>query len=100
VALEPKKRRGDQKAAHLVAPEIKDRRIPFGMKSLTRIGVFVEMRTVEKRQAMRVRWEMRRDPVQDHADAALMQVIDEIHEILWRTVARGRCKVSGGLIAP
>ena len=43
---------------------------------------------------------MRRHPVEDHADAVLVQVIDEVHEILRRAVASGRREVAGRLVAP
>ena len=43
---------------------------------------------------------MRRYPVENHADAALVQVVDEVHEVLRRAVARARREVTGHLIAP
>ena len=43
------------------------------MPPLPRIGVLVEVRAVEFRQAVRVRREMRRHPVQNHADPVLWQ---------------------------
>ena len=49
---------------------------------------------------MRVGRKVRGHPVEDHADAALVQVVDEVHEVLRRAVARGRREVAGGLVAP
>jgi hypothetical protein len=43
---------------------------------------------------------MRRHPVENHADAMLMQLIDQIHQVLRLAVARRRRKVAGGLISP
>ena len=43
---------------------------------------------------------MRRHPVEDHADAVLVQHVDEVHEVLRRAVARGRREVAGRLVAP
>ena len=70
------------------------------MKSQPRIGVFKEVRAVKERQGMCISREMRGHPIQNHADALLVQVIDEIHEILRRAVTAGGRKKAGGLIAP
>ena len=84
IFLEPEQRRGNQEAAHLVAAEIENGRIPFRMKALPRIRVLVQMRAVEIRQPMLIRGKVRRHPVEYHADALLMQVIDEVHQVLRR----------------
>ena len=44
--------------------------------------------------------EVRRHPVEDHADAVLVQRVDEVHEVLRRAVAAGRREVAGRLVAP
>ena len=41
-----------------------------------------------------------RHPIQDHADAVLVTVIDKIHEVLGRAVAAGGREVTDGLIPP
>ncbi len=43
---------------------------------------------------------MRRHPVKDHADAFPMEIIDHIHKVFRRAVARGRGIVARDLIAP
>ncbi len=58
------------------------------------------MRAVKIRQPMLIGREVRWHPVQNHGDAALMQVVHQIHEILRRAIARGRCEIPGGLISP
>ena len=70
------------------------------MVPLARIGVLVEVRAVEVAQAVLVAGEVRRHPVEDHADPVLVQVVDEIHEVLRRAVARARREVAGHLVAP
>jgi hypothetical protein len=71
-----------------------------GWKPLARILVLEEVRAVEERERVRVVREVRRRPVEDHAQAALVQVIDEVHQILGATEAmRGR-EVAGDLVAP
>jgi hypothetical protein len=44
--------------------------------------------------------EVRRHPVEDDADAMLVQIIDQVHQVLGRAVATGGGIVSCGLIAP
>src|SRR5450432_3755575 len=100
VFVEPEQRRGNQKAAHFIAAKIKDRRIPFRMKPLPWILVLIKMSTVEIRQPMLIGGEMRRHPVENDADAAAVQVIDEVHQILRRAVARRGREIARGLVAP
>ena len=100
VFVEPEQRRRDQKAAHLMATVVEDRRIPFRMKSLARIGMLEQVGAIEVTEAMLVLRKMRRHPVEQHPDAALVQVIDKGHELIGRAIARGRRKVAGGLVTP
>src|SRR3989304_3535273 len=58
------------------------------------------MRSVEEGKAMLVIGKVGRHPIQDHADALLVQSIDEKHEVLGRPVPAGRGEVSGGLVSP
>ena len=52
------------------------------MVALARVGVLVQVRAVEEAQPVRVPGEVRRHPVEHHADAVLVQHIDEMHEVL------------------
>src|SRR5262245_29106291 len=58
------------------------------------------MGSVEESQAVLVGREVRRHPVENYADAALVQSIDEVHQILRRTIVAGRSEVAGSLVAP
>ncbi len=89
-----------QEAAHLVAAVVEDEPIPVGMKALARIGVLVEVRAVEVGEAVLVGGEVRGHPVENDADAVLVQVVDQVHEVLRRAVAAGGREVAGGLVAP
>ena len=100
ILVEPEQRAGEQEAAHLVAPEVEDVRFPLGMEALARVGVLVEMRAVEVGEPVRVVGEVRGHPVQDHADAVLVQVVDQVHEVLRRAVAAGGSEVAGHLVSP
>ncbi len=70
------------------------------MLAQARILVLVKVRAVEKRQAVGVGREMRRYPVQDHADPVLVQVIHEVHEIFRRAVPAGGREIARRLVAP
>src|SRR5579862_5921834 len=100
IFVEPEHGTRHEKAAYLGAAVVEDVRLPVGMESLARVGVLVEMRAVEVGEAVGVGREVRRDPVENHADAVLVKVVDEVHEILRRAVARGGSEVAGGLISP
>ena len=98
--IEPIDGARDQEAANLVPSVIEYFRLPIGMKTLPPVGVLEQVRAVEIGQPVLVRREMRRHPIEHHADSLLVQVIDEVHEVLRRTEARGRREISADLISP
>ena len=100
IFVEPEHRTRHQEAADFGAAIVEDVSLPVGMKSLARIGVLVEMRAVEIGEAVRVGREVRRNPVENDADAVLVQVVDQVHEVLRRAEARGGREVAGGLVSP
>ena len=100
VLLDPIHGVGDQEVFHFVFPVIENFRSPVGMLSFSGIRVFVERLAVKVRKAVGVPREMGGNPVQDHADALFVQIIDEIHELLGRSVAGGGRIIAGYLVAP
>src|SRR5215475_7764204 len=100
VAAEPEKGITDEKALDLFTTIVEDVAVPLRMIALARVGMLVQMCSVEESQAMLIGGEVRWHPVENHADAALVQRIDEVHQILRRTIVAGRSEVAGGLIAP
>jgi hypothetical protein len=62
--------------------------------------VLVEVGAVEFAQAVGVRWEVGRDPVQQDAQAGLVAAVHEGHEVLGRPVAVGGGEHAQGLVAP
>ena len=100
VLAQPEQRVGDEEVADLVAAEVEHQRAPVRVRAPARVGVLVERRAVEAREGELVAREVRRHPVEDDADAAGVQAIDERPHIVGRAVAgRGRV-VAGHLIAP
>ena len=100
VLIIPVERIADEEVLHLILGIIEDLGAPVRVLAETRIRILVGGRAVELRQALGVLREVRRYPVQDHADAVLMQVVHHVHELLRLAVAGGRCIVARHLIAP
>ena len=82
------------------AAVVEDERAPIGVCAAPRILVLVERRAVEADERELVAREVRRNPVEDHAETAGVQPIDEGAELVGRAVARGRSVVARHLIAP
>ena len=100
VALEPEQRVRDQEVAHLGAREVVDQRAPVGVEALARVGVFIESRAVELAQPVRVGREVRRHPVEQHADARGVRARDEAAESRGPAEARRRAVQADRLVAP
>src|SRR5579863_1100301 len=100
VFVQPEERVADQKAPHFVAAIIEDECIPVRMLSLPRIGVFVEMRSVEIAQPRLVLRKMCRHPIENHSDPALVKMVYQIHEIRRCSETAGGRKVANRLVTP
>ena len=98
--LEPEQGVRDQEVAHLGAPEVEDVGAPVELLAPPRVGVLVEGGAVEPGQCPGVLREVRGDPVDDDADAGLVQRVDEVAELVRVTEAGGRREVRGHLVAP
>ena len=98
--LEPVAGVGDEEVADLGAAEVEDQRAPVGVLAAARVAVLVERRAVEAGQRPRVLGEVGGHPVDDHADAGLVQPVDEVAEVVRGAEARGRRVVGGDLVAP
>ena len=100
VLVKPEEGTAEQEAPDFVPPVVEDEAAPVRVEPLLRIGVFVEVRPIEKAWSVLVGWKVGGDPVQDHANAMLMQVVNQVHEVLRSAVPAGRRKVACGLVAP
>ena len=98
--LDPVQGVGQQEVADLVAPEVEDQRAPVGVLALAGVGVLVEGGAVEAGQGEVVLGEVGRHPVDDDADAGLVQGVDEEPEVVGRAEAGGGRVVGGDLVAP
>ena len=100
VLAQPEQGVGDEEVADLVAPEVEHQRAPVRMRAAARVGVLVERGAVEAGQRELVAREVRRDPVEDDADALGVHLVDERAQVVGRAVAGGGGVVPGDLVAP
>ena len=98
--LEPVERVGVEEVAHLVAAEVEDVRAPLLVPAALRVGVLVERGAVEARQRPLVGGEVAGHPVEDHADAGLVQPVDEQPEAVGVAEPRVRGEVRRHVVAP
>ena len=80
--LEPVQRVGDEEVAHLAAPEVEDQRAPVQVLAAARVGVLVQRLAVELRERPLVFREVPGHPVHDHADARLVQAVDQVAQVV------------------
>src|SRR5450759_2067675 len=78
--VEPIERVGREHIGNFAPAKIVDCGVPVRMVAAARIGVFIERGTIETREAMNIRREMRRNPINDNAEASLVSTIDEARE--------------------
>ena len=82
ILLKPKTSAVDQKVFYLMATIVEDVGFPVGMKALARIRMLVTTRSVELVQPVVVGRKVSRHPVNQHSNAAVMKMIDEVHEVM------------------
>ena len=100
ISLGPEHRIVDQERGDLAPPEIIDRGVPVGVKTQPRIVMFIQRRAVKARQTMRVDREMRRHPIDQHADPGPMCPIDKAGKALRPAKPRAGGEQADRLIAP
>ncbi len=98
--LQPVQGVGHQEVAHLGTAVVEDQRAPVRVLAALRVGVLVQRRAVEPGQRPRVAGEVRGHPVEQHADAGLMQPVDEQPELIRRAEPGRRRVIRRHLIAP
>ena len=65
-----------------------------------RVGVLVEMGAVEVPQPVQIVGEVGGNPVENHAEAVAVEVVDEVGEVIGRAMPRGRGEIADRLVAP
>ena len=100
IFLKPVDRAAQQETAHFVTAVVENVTVPVRVVTLAGVGMLEQVRSVEVRQTMLVARKVRRNPVQNDANIMLMQVVNQILEVLRRSIAAGWRKVPGCLITP
>lgn len=75
------------------ASQVVDQGVPILVKAFQRVAVFVQRGAVELGQTVGIGGEMRRHPIENHADVGLVTGIDERREIVRRAETRRRGKL-------
>ena len=83
-----------------MSAEIEDAGFPIGMKALLGISMFEKMAAIEVGKAMLIIGKVGRHPIENNAQAILVKIINEKHNILRRAVSAGWCEVVAGLVTP
>ena len=99
-AIDPIEGVAIEEVGDLVPAEVVDRRIPVGMEALAGIRVLVEGGAVEVGEPMFVGREMRRDPIDDHAEARGVRLVDEAGEPCRLAMTSCRREKAERLVAP
>ena len=89
---EPVEGVGDRKRPHLGPAVVEHERAPVGVLGPCGVGVLVERGAVEAGEGAVVAGEVGGDPVDDDAEAALVEVVDEPAEVV-RVAEAGRRRV-------
>src|SRR5438105_717813 len=100
VLIEPEQGIADQKVPHFRTAIVKEQSVPLRLLPLAGIGMFIQVGAVEVAKPVLVFGEMRGYPVENDSDAALMQIVHQIHEIGWSTEPAGRGKIASCLVPP
>ena len=100
ILIQPEQGVGSEEIADFVAAVIKNPGSPVGVFALARVGVLVEGGAVVVVEPVLVLRKVGRHPIDQHANAVLMAVIDKVLEVVRRTVAAGHRIVANGLVAP
>ena len=100
VLLHPEQRIGYQVIGDLRTAIIVNQCPPVGMASLSRVKMLIQASAVKIGQTVSIPGKMGRNPVQNHADPRLVQLIDEIHEIFRGAVPCRRRVIAYHLIPP
>ena len=80
--LAPVDRVGNEEVAHLATAEVKDVRAPVGLFATLGVGVLKQWRAVEACQGELILGEVRGNPVNDDADAGLVQCVNEVPQLV------------------
>ena len=100
IFVHPEHGAGDQEAFNFLHAVVEDHGAPLFVFAAAGVGVLVAWGAVEHVQAVTVLRKMGRNPIQNDADACLVELVHKGHEVLWGAIAAGGGKIARDLIAP
>ena len=100
VLAQPEERVREQEVPHLAAPVVEHQRPPVRVRAAPWVGVLVERGAVEAGERPLVAREVAGHPVEQDAEPALVQAVDERAEVVGRAEPRGGRVEPGHLVAP
>ena len=100
VLIKPEHQVRHQEVADLIAAVVEDQRAPFLVLTDARIGVLVEVGSIEEGKPVGILREVARHPIEDHTDALGMAAVHEGAELIRATEAAGGRVPAGHLITP
>lgn len=80
--LKPEQGVGHQEVAHLAASEVEHIGAPIGVFAAQRVRILVQRGAIETAERKGILREVSGHPVHDHADAGLMELVDQVTEIV------------------
>ena len=98
--LKPEQGVGHQEVAYFAASEVEHIGAPFRVFAAQRVRVLVQRGAVEAAEREGILREVGGHPVHDHADAGLMELVDQVTEVVGGTETGVDRIVAGDLIAP
>ena len=98
--FKPEHRVGNEKTLHFVPAPVENARTPAFHLHFIFALVFVTGRTVEFEKPVFVFRKMRRHPVEDYADAVIMESVHQPHKSVRRAETRRNAEISRYLIPP
>lgn len=99
-AVAPEESVGDKEILHFMAAKVENERAPVLVLTFARVFVFVESRAIEAGERPIIAWEMSGHPIDNDANAGLVQGVNEELEIFRWTEAAGGSVEAGDLITP
>src|SRR5215472_11872812 len=97
---EPVVRARQEEHPDFISSKIENVSAPIGLETEARIEMLVKCSTVEAPETERVGRKVRRYPVKNHSNVALMKDIDQVLEVVGIAKSGGRCEISAHLISP
>ncbi len=100
IFAQPEQGACDQEIAHLGPSIVKNVGAPLFVLAFVGIGIFIEVSAIKVAQGILILGKVRRHPVEQDANALLVEILHKGLKVLRGAVTTGRRKVVRDLVAP